>query len=151
MKAFVLQEVVCTKYFLGTYGHAMWKPMEIETDSPSDDIGHIAGRIEHVEWETVLETNDFNRELQAGEMIHIEGINHRIINVSHSGDGNILYYIDKKIFNEDLDSKKKARVDLEARKLILAERVKKIEWQKTVARAWNNTDIPNKKWYQFWK
>lgn len=144
-----MQQIVKKTYFLVAYRNHAWIHSNISIDDKSEDTGFIHSNLTHIKWDVLIETKDFDRELKVGESIHIEGKDYSITNVSHTIDGNIIYYINKSVVEEDEESMKKAESDLQARKQILLERAKaRLEKVETKL---EECERKIKKWYQFWK
>lgn len=147
MKSIVLYQLVNKQYYLGSsYRSSFHRYHKMPVDYIYDDEGFVRSEEIHSAWCIELETERFIREFDEDELINIEGKNYKIIKVAHREDGSILYYIDKTVANEDLESKKKAEQDLETRKLILDERKKQLEQQIST----DELKKSNKKWYKFW-
>ncbi|OPH61886.1 hypothetical protein BC351_01190 [Paenibacillus ferrarius] len=159
MKSVVLHSLINKEYFLGeSYTRSMWdewRSYEITVDYNGEEEGIVVSKETHAAWSIEFETDKFTRELKKGELIHIEGKDYCINKVAHSEDGKILYYLDKKVINEDLASKKKAEQDLETRKLVLADRKKQLvlqeEREENIKSVCGKYAHVKKKWYQIWK
>jgi hypothetical protein len=151
VKSVVLQEVLNRTYYLGQPNNLFWfdEDDKLHVNSSSKKEGRVSSKEEHVEWEVILETEKFTRELKSEEFIKTDE-DYKIIKVSHAANGSIQYYINKKRIIEDEESKKVAENDLEKRRLILEDRRRceedRVQYEKICGLS-TNKPIKKRKWF----
>jgi hypothetical protein len=128
---------------------------ELKIDEENLDHGHIEPAYYKLPEEIVSITNEFNRELNKGEVVNVYGKNYTIEKVSHAVNGEIIYYLDYVKTIEDKESLKLAEEKKRQRKEFLENYSKlkeKEEKQKVLDAEISQIEItkPKKKWYQFW-
>lgn len=170
MRSIIKQEVIKEEYYLaksfirGTYFGIWGNQPELDVENPYlVDLGVISLKRIHLEFATIYETDNLNRELVKGEAIDIYGDNYHIAKVSHAVDGSIIYYVTENKCIKDEKSYDKAKKAYEDRDAFVVRKLAEVKQEEKEKEEKKKEEImkdelpiipvanSKRKWYEFWK